>query len=123
MVPVFTLLSAVLFVGLIIALISLFKTGAVFHWPLPHDIPVWLAIIILVLVYQAVSTPLRAASRASYEASAGSRYGWLAAADGLMWLAFAALLFWLAYLLVPEVKWLIQSPFEWHHPVWGWFIQ
>jgi len=120
MVPVFTLLSAILFVALIIALISLFKTGAVFHWSLPHDVPIWLAIIIFILVYQAISTPLRAASRASYEASAGSRYGWLAAADGLMWLAFAALLFWLAYLLIPEVRWLIHSTFEWKHLVWGW---
>jgi phage shock protein PspC (stress-responsive transcriptional regulator) len=122
MVPVFTFLSAALFVGLVIALIALFKTGGVFHWSLPNDIPIWVAIIVLVLVYHAISTPLRAASRASYEASAGARYGWLAAADGLMWLAFAALLFWLAYLLIPEVKWLIHSPFEWEHPFWSWFV-
>jgi phage shock protein PspC (stress-responsive transcriptional regulator) len=122
MVPVFTLLSAVLFVALVIALMSIFKTGAVFHWSLPNDLPMWVAVIVLVLVYHAISTPLRTASRASYEASAGSRYGWLAAADGLMWLAFAALLFWLAYLLFPEVRWLIQSPFDWEHSFWGWFI-
>jgi hypothetical protein len=121
MVPVFTLIGAALFVVVIIAMVSLFKTGGIFDWALPHEVPAWGAIVILAIVYQAVHMPLRAASRASYEASAGQRHGWLAAADGVLWLGFAALFFWLAYLFIPEVQSLFESvPFEWRHPLDAW---
>jgi len=121
MVPVFTLIGAALFVVVIIAMVSLFRTGGIFDWALPNEIPVWGAIVILAIVYQAVHMPLRAASRASYEASVGQRHGWLAAADGLLWLGFAALFFWLAYLFIPEVRSLFESvPFEWRHPLDAW---
>ncbi|MEX2151353.1 MAG: PspC domain-containing protein [Steroidobacteraceae bacterium] len=121
MVPVFTLIGAALFVVVIIAIVSLFKTGGIFDWALPPEIPVWGAIVILAIVYQAVHMPLRAASRASYEASAGQRHGWLAAADGVLWLGFAALFFWLAYLFIPDVRSLFESvPFEWRHPLDAW---
>jgi hypothetical protein len=121
MVPVFTLIGAALFVVFIIAIVSLFKTGGIFDWALPSEVPVWAAIIILAIVYQAVHAPLRAASRASYEASAGPRHGWLAAADGVLWLGFAVLFFWLAYLLIPEVRSLFESvPYEWRHISTAW---
>jgi phage shock protein PspC (stress-responsive transcriptional regulator) len=121
MVPVFTLIGAALFVVVIIAVVSLFKTGGIFDWMLPSEIPVWGAIVILAIVYQAVHMPLRAASRASYEATAGRRHGWLAAADGVLWLGFAALFFWLAYLFIPEVRSLFQSvQFEFRHPLEAW---
>jgi phage shock protein PspC (stress-responsive transcriptional regulator) len=123
MVPVFTILSAVLFVVVILAILSLVVTGGVFYWTLPGDIPLWVAILIVAIVYQAVHAPLRAASRASYETSAGPRYGWLAAADAIMWLGFAALFFWLAYMFVPEVRYLFDSlPSEWKHfaVTWNW---
>lgn len=121
MVPVFTLIGAALFVVVIIAVVSLFKTGGILDWVLPSEIPVWGAIVILAIVYQAVHMPLRAASRASYEATAGRRHGWLAAADGVLWLGFAALFFWLAYLFIPDVQSLFQSvPIEWRHPLDAW---
>jgi hypothetical protein len=109
MVPVFTIMSAVLFVAMMLAILSLLVTGGIFDWTLPHQVPLWAAVIIIAILYQAVHAPLRAASRASYETSAGSRYGWLAAADALMWLGFAALFAWLAYLFVPEVQELFHS--------------
>ncbi len=121
MVPVFTIIGAALFVVVIIAMVSLFKTGGLFDWTLPHEIPVWGAIVILAIVYQAVHAPLRAASRASHEALAGPRHGWLAAADGVLWLGFAVLLFWLAYLFIPEVRVLFESvPSEWRHALTAW---
>jgi phage shock protein PspC (stress-responsive transcriptional regulator) len=121
MVPVFTLIGAAFFVVVIIAMLLLLMTGGIFEWTLPHEVPVWAAIVILAIIYQAVHAPLRAASRASYEASAGQRHGWLAAADGVLWLGFAALFFWLAYLFVPELQTLFESvPFEWKHPLAAW---
>jgi len=109
MVPVFTALSGALFVALMLAVLSLLVTGGILDWTLPADVPVWAAVLVLAIAYQALHVPLRAASRASYETTAGSRHGWLAAADGVLWIGFAALLFWLAYLFVPEVRSLFDD--------------
>ncbi|MGQ0383202.1 MAG: PspC domain-containing protein [Gammaproteobacteria bacterium] len=114
MVPIFTALSATLFVALVLCVFSLLMTGGILDWVLPDRIPVWVAIVFLAIIHQALHAPLRAASRASYEASAGSRHGWLAAADGALWVGFAALMFWIAYQVFPEVRDLFDGmPFEW----------
>jgi len=121
MVPVFTALSAVIFVALMLAALSVLLTGTIFHWALPADIPDWAAIIVLVIAYQALHLPLRAASRASYETTAGPRHGWLAAADGVLWIGFVALLFWLAYLFVPEVHSLFEDiRHDWRYLTLAW---
>ena len=121
MVPVLTLLSAAIFVALMLAALSVLMTGTIFHWTLPADIPDWAAIIVLVIAYQALHLPLRAASRASYETTAGLRHGWLAAADGVLWIGFVALLFWLAYLFVPEVHSLFDDfRHDWRYLTLAW---
>jgi phage shock protein PspC (stress-responsive transcriptional regulator) len=121
MVPVFTILSAALFVVVVLAGWSIFMTGGIFDWTLPHQVPTWAAIVVLVILHQALHAPLRAASRASYETTAGPRYGWLAAADAVLWLGFTALLFWLAWLFVPEVQSLFEDmPYEWRHLTAAW---
>jgi len=121
MVPVFTILSAALFVVVVLAGWSLFTTGGIFDWTLPHQVPVWAAIVVLVILHQALHAPLRAASRASYETTAGPRYGWLAAADAVLWLGFTVLLFWLAYLFIPDVRSLFESmPYEWRYLSAAW---
>lgn len=108
-VPVLTALSALMFVALVLAVLSLVMTGGVLDWTLPADVPVWAAALVLVLAYHALLIPLRAASRASYEATAGLRHGWVAAADGLLWIGFAALLFWIAYEALPDVRGLFHD--------------
>lgn len=109
LVPVFTAASAALFVVLVLTVLSLLLTGGILDWTLPPDIPVWAAVLIVAVAYQGLHAPLRAASRASYEATAGPDHGWLAAADGLLWVGFAALLLWFAYALFPEVRDLLDD--------------
>src|SRR6185312_14357795 len=53
------LVVAVATVAWLLALCSLVSTGAVFGW-LPFQLPLWAAIIAIVLIYQAVLWPLRA---------------------------------------------------------------
>jgi phage shock protein PspC (stress-responsive transcriptional regulator) len=121
MVPVFTALGALLFVALVLAVLSLVMTGGILDWTLPADVPVWAAVLVLVLAYHAVLIPLRAASRASYEATAGPRHGWVAAADGLLWIGFAALLFWIAFEASPDVRDLFRDlQLGWHHYALAW---
>lgn len=121
LVPVFTAVSAFLFVVMILMVLSLVMTGGILDWSLPGEFPVWAAVLILVLAYHALTIPLRAASRASYEATAGPRHGWVAAADGLLWVGFAALLFWIAWETSPEVRDLFHDIQRgWRHYALGW---
>lgn len=121
LVPVFTALSAALFVAFVLVVLSLVLTGGILDWSLPSKIPVWAGALVVAMAYFAVNAPLRAASRASYEATAGSRHGWLAAADGLLWIGFVALLFWIAWLAVPDVRSIFDGfRDEWRHFALAW---
>lgn len=106
--PIFVVLGVAFFVIWAVALISLLTTGAIFHWPLPPDVPLWAGLLIMILVYHIVAWPLHAARQASYRAM-GYGYGRHAAAEGLITLGFAVLFFWLAYHYVPEVHEFVKN--------------
>lgn len=108
MIPVFAILSAALLVVWLIVLISLASTGTVFGWHLPYSIPVWAALLFVVLVYGAIAGPLRAASRASRHAATGQTYGWYGFGDATVRFGFIVLFLWLAYHFVPGVHDLID---------------
>lgn len=121
LVPVFTAVSALLFVALVLVVLSLVVTGGVLNWALPADVPVWVAVIVVAIAYQALHVPLRAASRASIETTAGPHRGWILAADAVLWLGFAALLFWIAYASSPAVRDLLDGiGHGWRHYVTAW---
>ncbi|HZF15974.1 MAG TPA: PspC domain-containing protein [Steroidobacteraceae bacterium] len=109
MIPVFAILSAAVLVTWLIVLISLASTGTVFGWHLPYSIPVWAALLFVVLIYGAISGPLRAASRASRQAATGQTYGWYGFGDALVRLGFIVMFLWLAYHFIPGVHGLIDG--------------
>ncbi len=106
-VPLAALVGAVLFVAWILAMFSLLTQHSIFGWDLPHGMPWWVGIIGLVLLYTAVSTPLRMIRRGGRQ-SAGYHPGW-SALHGLMWIGFAVLLFWAAYNYFPGVREVVDS--------------
>ncbi len=57
--PIAAIVGAVLFVAWILALVSLITQQTVFGWPLPHGMPLWVGILVLALLYFAISTPLK----------------------------------------------------------------
>lgn len=63
--PLVSLLRGACLCLFLCALVSLLATGAVFGIAPPAGIPVWLAIVILFLLYKAFTWPLRLAFRAS----------------------------------------------------------
>ena len=69
--------------------------------------PLWVGIVALVLLYLAISTPLRMIRHGGQQAAAITRAG--AHLHGLMWIGFAALLFWAAYTFFPGVRELVDS--------------
>lgn len=108
-VPIFSIINAALLVLLAIAIISLVNHGAVFGWPLPAGIPLWAGILILVLAYNVITSPLHLHTARHF----GYGYGgyaqaWLGVWGGIFWLGFTALFFWLAYQHIPEVHDFIQ---------------
>jgi phage shock protein PspC (stress-responsive transcriptional regulator) len=97
MVPIFGIVSAACFVLLAFSILSLVNTGAVFGWALPQGTPLWAGILILVVLYHLVASPIQAARHASLYAYGRYHYGWFAFWDGLMWLGLIGLLGWLLY--------------------------
>ncbi|HXQ30518.1 MAG TPA: PspC domain-containing protein [Steroidobacteraceae bacterium] len=97
------LVLALFTIGWLLALASLVMTGAVFGWPLPHDVPVWVAIVALLVLYNLVAWPIKAARRAAYYPRSGYHAPWVAAWDSVVGLAILAALLSYAYGHVPEV--------------------
>lgn len=84
------------------ALISLIRHGAVFGWVIPAGIPIWAAVILLFVLFHAVTGPMHGSGsrwengRYSYQQSA-----WEGLISGLSVL-FLAIAFTWAYLTIPQ---------------------
>jgi hypothetical protein len=92
-----SIVLTVLTIAWIIALVSLVFTGAILGWVLPLALPFWVAVILLILVFQLVALPLKAIRRAAYHYDYRYHAPWLGAWDGLMTLAVLVLVLWFAY--------------------------
>jgi phage shock protein PspC (stress-responsive transcriptional regulator) len=105
--PIAAIVGALLFVGWILALFSLITQHSIFGWGLPHGMPLWVGILLLVMLYYAISAPLKAIRHGGHNA-AGNHPGW-GMLHGLMWLGFTVLFFWLAYTFFPGVHELVDQ--------------
>jgi phage shock protein PspC (stress-responsive transcriptional regulator) len=98
--PVFSIISVAFFVMLAASIVSLLNTGTIYGWPLPVGIPLWGGILILVVLFQMATAPIRAARQASYYPW-GRPFGWLAVWDSMLGLGFTILAIWLLYTHMP----------------------
>jgi len=113
------LLLALFTVLWLLALISLIKSGAVLGYTLPHDMPLWVAIIILVGLYQCVAWPIHHVRRALYAAS-GAYYGpWAAAWNGVIALAVTLALLWYGLHHQADVRALLEHFWSWWQDIIG----
>ncbi len=99
--PIAALIGAVVFVLFIIALISLVTQQTVFGWYLPHDVPLWMGVIGLIILYSLVSIPIRLLRYGGQ--SAAAHPGW-SALHTVLWIGFTVGLLWLAYWVIPGVS-------------------
>ena len=91
------LLGAVVTLLWLFALFSLITSGAVFGWN-PFHLPLWVAIIGILLVYQAVIWPLRAVRHGLVPRFYGYTYPWHAFWDALVGLfIFVAVVWYLTH--------------------------
>lgn len=105
--PLADLVGAVLFIAFLAALFSILTHHRVFWWPLPFDVPSWLGIVFLVVIYQAVVAPLR---RARYSAYYGSPWanGGLAVLGALVWIALVIAFAYQAWLHWDDILDFVQ---------------
>lgn len=87
------LVAALVTLAWVLALFSLITTGAVFGW-MPFHQPLWVVVIGLVLIYQAVIWPLRGVRHALVPRLYGYLYPWHAFWDALVGLFILVLVVW-----------------------------
>ena len=95
----------------ICALVSLLATGAVLGLALPDKVPVWVAALLLFLLYGVVTGPLKMARRACYWGYGEPKPAWALFffLDALVGVAIFAALLWLAFLYFPQVSQAVHS--------------
>jgi phage shock protein PspC (stress-responsive transcriptional regulator) len=95
----------------ILALMSLVATHAIFGWPLPPGIPLWVAIIGLFVLYHAVTGPIKAARYAPHPSEYQYHYSAWDSIEAGLTVFFLAVFFIWAYANVPEISFFL------HHPI------
>jgi phage shock protein PspC (stress-responsive transcriptional regulator) len=101
--PLIDLVGAVLFIAFLVALFSIATHHRVFGWTLPWDMPGWIGIVAVIVLYKVIASPLRQARYSSYY-GAPLGQGWLALWGVLVWLALVTFFAWLAWQHWPEVQ-------------------
>jgi phage shock protein PspC (stress-responsive transcriptional regulator) len=109
--PFLSLLHAIVVLIWICALISLLATGMVCGLDLPANLPVWMAVLLLLIVYGILAAPLKVARQWCYHGMdrcrAPSVFAFLL--DVLIWLVVAVALLWMAVHFSPELHQAFQG--------------
>jgi phage shock protein PspC (stress-responsive transcriptional regulator) len=106
--PVFALVHLALFLTMAAIMISLVNTGAILDWPLPPDVPLWAGLLILLVSYQIVVSPIRAVQHWSWHVRAEGQPGWYAFWNAVIWLIGIAFVVWVASENLPEIREFLQ---------------
>ena len=109
---VFGLVFAALTILWLLAIFSLITTGALFGWTL--QIPFWVALIILIVLYNFLVWPLKA-MRSVYFSMHGFYGVWIAAWNAIVSVAIVAALIWVAYTHGAELRDLLHRFDQWWH--------
>jgi phage shock protein PspC (stress-responsive transcriptional regulator) len=109
--PILSMLHGAATILWICALVSLLSTGAIFGQALPATLPVWVAALLLCIIYGILSAPLKLARRAcswgfGHPAGAGP---FIFLADAVVWVAVALSLAWLAVHFSPALREAVRS--------------
>ena len=107
--PILTIINAALFCVWLAVLFSIVTTGTVFGISLPPEVPSWVGLIAIMMIYSMIAWPLHALRRATYYTLGGAHYGPAGAWDALMGVGFTVLFLWLAYQYIPEVREFVQN--------------
>jgi phage shock protein PspC (stress-responsive transcriptional regulator) len=115
------LLRAVIGIFMILAILSLINTHAIFGWSLPYDIPLWVDVVGVIIVWSLITKPIRVARRSAYWYSGAYHVPWFAAFDGVVVCAIFIGVGWWGVHHVPEIREFFQNlPRLWDdHDSWS----
>jgi phage shock protein PspC (stress-responsive transcriptional regulator) len=119
MLPVLAIGSTLLGCAMIAAIVILATTGSLLGWQTTEHMPLWAALLILVIVFTALNSPFRHARKAIYYNQGAYNLFWFTAWYELISLAFFGLICWLAYTHVPEVHEFFQNFLENMQAMWN----
>ena len=110
-VPLFSLLQGATTILCFCIFVSLLATGSIFGHGLPGDVPIWLAALLLMLIFGVVSGPLKAVRHACYYSFDQPRWAWsfIFLLDAMIWLGVFLVLAWLACHFFPEICNALQN--------------
>jgi phage shock protein PspC (stress-responsive transcriptional regulator) len=102
LVLLFSLLEAALLIGFLVAIFLIVAIGEAAIWPL-SGVPIWLALIILFIVYSAFAVPFGHFRRAALSVLAGRRTS-SGLLEGLLPIIVAGLVVWGAWAFAPDLR-------------------
>jgi phage shock protein PspC (stress-responsive transcriptional regulator) len=106
--PLFGLVHLALFLIMAAMLISLVNTGGVLDWELPADVPVWAAVLVVLIGYQIVVSPFRALQHWFMFPRPGLQPAWFSFWNAVICLVGLALVVWTASNHIPEIREFLQ---------------
>jgi phage shock protein PspC (stress-responsive transcriptional regulator) len=105
--PLVAIVGAIVFVVWILAMLSVIAQQSIFGWQLPFGWPVWGTLVMLVLVYVAISSVLKFIRHGGVYAARHRHPGW-SALHTAMWIGFTVFIFYIAYRFFPGVRELLD---------------
>jgi phage shock protein PspC (stress-responsive transcriptional regulator) len=109
LIPIAAVCNAVLTIAFLIVLAQLVTRGTVFGWAPPADIPLWADILILLVLLQICTAPLRATRNYAWYAHGPSSNVWFAIWGSILWIGFVIAFFWIAYQYWPDLAQFLQQ--------------
>jgi phage shock protein PspC (stress-responsive transcriptional regulator) len=103
MIPFLAIASTLVFCLLIAAIVVVTTTGSLLGWAVAGTMPLWVAVLLLLIVYSAIASPLRHARKGIYFNTSGYHFFWFAAWYELLSTAVFVAVCWFAYTHIPQV--------------------
>lgn len=105
--PIFSIAHLALFLTMMAMLISLVNTGTILDWRLPEDVPLWAGVLILLVGYQIVVSPIRAAHHWPWP-RLHAHAPWFTFWNAVVWMIGLAIAVWIASDHLPEIREFLQ---------------
>ena len=102
--PLFAFAHLALFLTMAAMMISLVNTDRILTWQLPEDVPVWAGVLILLVGYQIVVSPIRAMQHWSWNLPGPGQPGLYAFWNAAIWLTGMAVVVWIGSHHIPEIQ-------------------
>ena len=105
--PIISVIHGAILIVWVCAFISLLASGTVLGVALPVGMPLWVAALILLIVYGMLAWPLKAARRAFYFRGVGlgsAPWGLFCLMDAFIWIGVVGALLYLAMHYFPEAR-------------------